>query len=260
VKGRTGCWTAASRFECEPARGLAPYDDRPDGAARFLEPSQDGRHRYVGSDEGLAVFSVDRPTGRLRQVRGTRGCIVWSPQRAGRQSCAHDIRFGGHGDLALSADGGLVYSFTQGAGTTGESGDIVDGPGTVTALVRDRRSGVLAPVPGRRQCVSSSDYWPAPKGCRPAPFTWDAVGLVVTRDRTNAYVLDDDLITSLGRDGRTGTISPPRRPFGCIGVAAERADCRNETYFEQAVLSPDERQFYTVDIDRPSIRIWRRAT
>jgi 6-phosphogluconolactonase (cycloisomerase 2 family) len=102
--------------------------------------SPDGRHVYVGSNEGddgaIAAFARDRKTGALRQLPGDAACI------GGRSSCRLVPAIKGANALTMTPSGRYLYV----AAYFGH---------TIAGFKRDPATGRLEPLSGNGRCVKN---------------------------------------------------------------------------------------------------------
>jgi 6-phosphogluconolactonase (cycloisomerase 2 family) len=105
LPGRAGCVQEGGHDGCTAGRAL--------GDAHSLALTPDGRILYVAGNasDAIAVFAVDRRSGTLRQLPGTRGCVGPS----GR--CTPAPGLDGVHQVAVSPNGREVYAASEVANT-----------------------------------------------------------------------------------------------------------------------------------------------
>ena len=108
------------------------------------------KHLALGADcdeegcfggDGVAVLERDARTGVLHQRSGPAGCLTSNAYA----NCREVNVFANPARLAISPDGLNLY-----VGSAGD--DFWGGPGLVTPLKRDPRTGVVSAIRGRRGC------------------------------------------------------------------------------------------------------------
>ena len=122
-----------TEFEYRGCRQGRALDD-PAGVA----VSRDARNVYVASRKALAILSRNRATGALSQPPGTRGCVA----EGGLSGCGR-ARMRDPIDVEVSRGGGRVYAMS------------LDPPG-IAIFARNRRTGTLRQLRGRRGCIEPS--------------------------------------------------------------------------------------------------------
>ena len=188
LPGREGCVTEGGDGGCRPGRALEGVSG--------LVVSRDGRHVYSAArDSGaVAAFRRDRHTGMLRQLGGRRGCAGGAPP----DGCTTARNLAGARALTLSPDGGNVYVATAGG---------------LVVLARDRRTGALRQLPGRRGCVTESGQL----GCAPGRAVASALWVAAGREGRSLYLLGrSDAVAVFKRDPRTGAVTQRRGASGCV--------------------------------------------
>ena len=128
--GGPGPLGLARNAGCRLATGM-PLNAE-DGAFGFVSP--EGRSLYIASARGIAVFRRDARTGRLTQLPGAAGCV---DDRA-RASCGK-ARVGYPYIEAISPGRGRLYASSD---------------DRLTIFARNRRTGAIRELPGRRGCVA----------------------------------------------------------------------------------------------------------
>jgi len=135
---------------------------------RAVAVSTDGASVYVASaqSDAVAVFARDRATGALEQPAGPAGCVI----QAGGGGCAEARALDGIADLALSPDGGNLYTVS----------DKINAMSLFSRGARKR----LRRLPGSRGCVIRGGVL----GCSPGRALTRADEITVSPDGRNAYV------------------------------------------------------------------------
>ncbi len=233
-----------------PKRGVAgcvsETGDGPCGVAVAVSDpldvavSPDGRHAYVASGDGLAIF--DRAAdGALTQKAGAAGCF----SETGSPPCAAGRALEGSLSATVSPDGANVYvtSFTDD-----------------TVAVFDRAGdGTLAQKPGRAACVSDD----GDSGCADGAALGGASSLVVSADGASVYVASTDsaAIAILDR-AYDGSLKQKPGAAGCISQSAS-APCGAGAGLQSpsaVALSPDDESVYVGSYDeRGGVAVFDRA-
>ena len=91
------------------------------------------------------------PSGRLVQLRGEAGCV----HRTGINRCALGRFVTSPEDVVVSPDGRFVYAASF-------------GNHAIAIFARNRRTGRLTQLPGRRGCLHHQPNDPRPHRCNPA--------------------------------------------------------------------------------------------
>jgi DNA-binding beta-propeller fold protein YncE len=211
---------------CARARGL--------GAAGHVAVSGDGLNVYFASynSAAVAVFARDPATGALTQPPGRAACV--SIRRD--EGCARGRALGGAEQVAVSPDGRTVYvAAVEGA----------------SVLARDRRTGALTQLTGRRGCVSRSR-----RECLRAPgLGHEVMSVTPGPDGRSVYVGSTSCngicrgsVSLFTRNARTGALTRPRATSACASERGEKA-CRaaRRLAFTHAIaISPEGRSAYAV--------------
>ncbi len=189
ARGKTGCVSESAKPKCGRGRGLAGATT---SRVLFVTASADGRNVYATGD-AVGIFSRDRRSGRLRQLRGREGCV----SRNGDDGCATGRGLDFTRSLALSADGRNAYVTSA------------DG---VSAFRRNRSSGALTQLEGEAGCISGA----ARAGCALARGLEFPIDVSVSSDGRNVYVGSYGGVVVFARDPATGTITQLPAEAGCI--------------------------------------------
>ncbi len=131
LPGPAGCISERRRPHCALGRGLR--------GPRGIVFSPDQRFVYISAEDGnaVAVFTRDRRTGALTQLRGRSGCVQ---QRGGPDGCTPARAFLSPHQLALSPSG--QYAYVASAHSA-----------AVDVLRRDPANGTLHQLARRAGCV-----------------------------------------------------------------------------------------------------------
>jgi DNA-binding beta-propeller fold protein YncE len=199
LKGPRGCLVDRSerRRGCTPVRALR-------GPAPFLGSgavaiSRDGRNVYVASSrsDAITVLGRNARTGKLRQRRGTAGCIA----ARGANGCAAARGLNGPNSVAVSADGKNVYATSV----------ISD---SVSVFRRNRSSGALSQARGESGCIAAR----AMPGCATGRALDGPDVVTVSPDGRNVYVgaFFGNAVAVFSRDPSTGALTQPADATGCL--------------------------------------------
>ncbi len=195
-----------------------------------------------GSDPTVQAAA---PTGRLVQPKGQDGCI----HRRGTNRCARGRALTSPEDVVVSPDGRHVYVAAYSSHA-------------IAAFSRDRRTGTLEQLPGRRGCVHHRNR---SGGCTVGRALGGPIALAVSPDGRNIYVASaaSDAVTTFSRNRRTGALRQAAGLKGCIS-ARPGDDClvgRALNEPTSLAVSPDGDRVYVAGRRFPSgVAILARAS
>jgi DNA-binding beta-propeller fold protein YncE len=176
------------------------------------------------------------PTGRLVQPKGEAGCI----HRRGINRCARGRALTSPEDIAVSPDGRHVYVAAYGSHA-------------IAAFARNRRTGSLEQLPGRRGCIHHRNR---SGGCTVVRALGGPIALTISPDGRNVYVASagSDAVSTFSRNRRTGALSQAAGVKGCIS-ARPGDDClvgRALNEPTSLAVSPDGARVYVAGRRFPS--------
>ena len=191
VKG-SGCSTARALMEPGPFMG-----------SRAIQTSPDGRNLYVASfgSDAVTVFSRNRRTGALRQLKGTNGCIA----ARGAYGCATGAGLDGPNSITVSPDGRNVYATSRDSSS-------------ITTFRRNRKTGALTQLGAGKGCTSDS----ALPRCTAGRALGGADVVTVSPDGKNVYVgsFVESTVAVFDRNRKTGVLTQPADTTGCLTEVA----------------------------------------
>jgi hypothetical protein len=195
LAGRAGCVTESGREGCAAGRAV--------GSALWVAAGREGRSLYLlGRSDAVAVFRRDPRSGAVRQRGGARGCVRQSRPGLPSLGCAPGRGLGATRAAAVTRSGRTLY---------------VGGlDGAVSSFRRDRHSGAIVQLPGRRGCLASSDL--------PGRGLHGPHSLTLGRGERDLYVTvslavdPQSGIVHLRRDRRDGSLTQPRGQPGCVNA------------------------------------------
>lgn len=165
LPGGAGCISHLGEGGCMPARTLMSPE------ALAISPAATHLYAAATYSGAVSILARDPATGVLTQPAGPLGCI----RDGGGLDCTEARHLDHPGGITLSHDGRNAY---------------VTGTGTLGVLRRDRTTGQLSQLPGKKGCIN--DY-----ASTAPPYTdcadsrgLNALGLALSRDGRNAYVTD----------------------------------------------------------------------
>ena len=147
------------------------------------------------------VASQSGPVGRLVQPRGHAGCI----HRKGINRCAPGRFVTSPEDVVVSPDGRFVYVASF-------------GNHAIAIFARNRRTGHLTQLPGRRGCVHHQPADPRPGVCMRARALGGPAALALSPAGANLYVVaaGSDALSVFSRNRRTGALRQLPGGAGCF--------------------------------------------
>ncbi len=258
--GKAGCFSDGGASQdglnqCTKARDLGTGD------ATSIAISADGRFLYVASQNevsgvdvgGIAIFSRNLKTGKLRQLPGTLGCISANgSSNEGPGTCEVGREVDLVSNVHITPDQKYLYA-----------SDYASQPHSGIAIFRrNTKTGALHQLAGKQGCITdngTTDQSGSTVVCRAMPnigSPWD----IVTAGNKFVYIpdRDNDLVQAFKRDAKGGLV-PLRGTGGCVSDDGESplgpfscVDGRGLFDVERAVLSRNGAFIYTNGYAAPS--------
>jgi hypothetical protein len=192
-----GCVQETVTVGCADGRGL--------GFARQPAISPDGRHLYMPTGNGVAIFDRTPSSGELAQKAGPAGCITATGAPAG--GCAADARMAGVAAVTLSPGGGQLYATANVAGGTITTFNVnADGTLTFASCINDLGDG---------GCSAGRHL----SGLTSSAVSPDGEDLVAVSEGETVGGL-----TVLARDPASGALSSQPGPDGCVTATGQARD------------------------------------
>lgn len=196
---------------------------------------------------GQPGASGSTPVGRLVQPRGPDGCI----HRKGANRCATGRFVTSPEDVVVSPDGRFVYVASY-------------GNHAVAIFARNRRTGHLRQLPGRRGCVHHQPADPRAGACVRARALGGPAALALSPRGANLYVAaaGSDALSVFARNRRTGGLRQLAGAAGCFsqrpGGGCTLVRAMNEP--TSIAVSPNGGRVYVTGRRFPSaVAIFERA-
>jgi DNA-binding beta-propeller fold protein YncE len=198
LAGRAGCVTESGHEGCAAGRAVP--------SALWVAAGREGRSLYLlGRSDAVAVFRRDPRSGAVRQLPGARGCVREARPGLPSLGCVPGRGLGATRAAAITSSGRTLY---------------VGGlDGAMTTFRRDRHSGAIHQLPGRRGCLASSGL----AGCAPVRGLHGPHSLTLGPGERDLYVT-----VSLAVDPQSGIVLLRRhRRDGSLIQSPGQAGCVN---------------------------------
>lgn len=210
--------------------------------------SPDGNNVYVaagglGPGGDVAEFSRSGPNGALTQLLSPNDCLTSAGSGV---ACGNTsgTGFNGEESIALSPDGRSAYLNSW-------------GDSALIELSRDA-AGVLEPLAGANDCISSDLTNPGGCGSDDAAALNSVQGVAVSPDGLNVYASASgpspvaatgayDAVDEFARNPITGALTQMAAPFDCLTQNGSRCSIYNVNGLDSArrlTVSPDGRNVY----------------
>jgi hypothetical protein len=218
------------------------------------------------------TVAIAGESGAIDQPEATKGCYtIDGASGAGAGTCRNVRGTVGPSTVLLSPDERFAY-------VTGYGENVVESPPVLSVLRRNRRSGVLRPVAGKRGCYSRTGAnEDGPGECKNvrALDTGDATSLAISRDGRFLYAAGQDGsedaagVTIFSRNKKNGKLRQLAGKKGCVSPdgasEAGAGTCkrgRSVDAVASVYLTPDQDYLYagnyTSDADS-GIAVFRRS-
>jgi DNA-binding beta-propeller fold protein YncE len=173
LPGAAGCISESPEGAGLPQLGCTPARTLNGPEALVISPAATQVYAAVIYRGAVAILTRDDATGALSQPPGPLGCI----RDGGGLDCAEARHLEHPGGLELSHDGRNAY---------------VVGPGVLVVLRRDRATGGLSQLPGKRGCLDSLSRAGAQFTDCTDTGRVNPLGVTLSRDGRNAYITDNE--------------------------------------------------------------------
>jgi hypothetical protein len=227
LAGAGGCVREKGGEGCASARALRSVDT--------IEVSNDGRHLYLASNDGIAVLRRDPSTGALSQAPGLEGCVSLRNIPGCGVIRSWDSPFPASPGFALGPRGHYVYLL---------------GDGSLAVFTRARTTGALTQLAGEAGCVKPKPADGCARG--PSMVLFDTV--TVSPDGRHLYrmsTLEPPELQLLRRERGSRVLRAVRSRGGCVsdGGVMGCVPLRGVSYIDDGTWSPDGRNLYGVSED-----------